>query len=246
MQSIKVGRNPSPENDIVIPNDPYVGRHHCQFVKDDNGDYWVIDLNSTNGTYINGVRCAGTNRLNCNDVVCIGNTILHWKEFFPSEIKKDNVIEKSDLTNESNKNKKGKRKEKSRENRHKPDNKIDDSTNEKSSPDLSAVIFFCGLISLGLIVYVVVNYFTSLGLRLGVALGGDTAIIKLFPHYIRGYYFTNGQWMPLIIAVVLGYLTDILDFITGEKDSKLTTAGQEIGNIGASIGVVFIVWALFA
>lgn len=244
MQTIKVGRNPSPENDVVIQNDPYVGRRHCQFVKDDNGDYWVIDLNSTNGTYINGVRCAGTNRLHCNDVVCIGNTTLSWMEFFPSEVKMDFVDNTQDLS--IKKNNKGKKKVEVRENRKEQENRNNHVENEKSSPDLSAVIFFCGLISLGLIVYVVVNYFTSFGLRLGVAFGGDSAIIKLFPHYIRGYYLTSGQWMPLIIAVVLGYLTDILDFITGEKNSNLTTVGQELGNIGASIGVMFIVWALLA
>lgn len=80
MKVIKVGR--SSENDIVISNDGYVGRAHCEFIQDDSGNYWVIDLNSTNGTFVNGVRCLGKTRLNSTDMVRIGNTMLPWKNYF--------------------------------------------------------------------------------------------------------------------------------------------------------------------
>lgn len=80
MKTIKVGR--SSANDIVIQNDPYVGRTHCHFIMDDNGNYRVIDLNSANGTYVNGIRRSGETRLQPNDTVRIGNTILPWQNYF--------------------------------------------------------------------------------------------------------------------------------------------------------------------
>ena len=80
MKIIKVGRSSS--NDIVIQNDPYVGRTHCQFIMDDNGEYRVIDLNSANGTYINGVRRSGETRLKPNDTIRIGNSMLPWQTYF--------------------------------------------------------------------------------------------------------------------------------------------------------------------
>lgn len=80
MKIIKVGR--SSGNDIVIQNDQYVGRTHCEFIMDDNGNYWVVDLNSTNGTFVNGMRRSGKTQLNPDDNVRIGNTSLAWVNFF--------------------------------------------------------------------------------------------------------------------------------------------------------------------
>ena len=80
MKRIKVGRNP--ENDIVVENDYYVGRIHCEFILDDVGDYWVVDLNSTNGTFINEVRRSGKTKLNKSDKVRIGHTNLPWQDYF--------------------------------------------------------------------------------------------------------------------------------------------------------------------
>lgn len=48
---IKIGK--APDNDVVI-NDPHVSRYHAQLVRTEN-DTWIIeDLNSTNGTFVNG------------------------------------------------------------------------------------------------------------------------------------------------------------------------------------------------
>lgn len=81
MKTVKVGR--SSGNDIVIQNDPYVGRTHCQFIQDDQGNYRVIDLNSKNGTYINGIRRSGETLLHPTDTVRIGNQNLPWQSYFP-------------------------------------------------------------------------------------------------------------------------------------------------------------------
>ncbi len=80
MQIIKIGRSSS--NDIVI-NDASVSRIHCQIIRDDNGTFRIIDLNSANGTYINGVRRAEVT-LNKSDIVRIGNTTLPWLSYFSS------------------------------------------------------------------------------------------------------------------------------------------------------------------
>lgn len=79
MKVITVGRSSS--NNIVVP-DNNVSRTHCQFIQDDNGGYYVMDLNSTNGTFVNGVRRSGKTRLNPNDIVKIGNTPLPWRNYF--------------------------------------------------------------------------------------------------------------------------------------------------------------------
>ena len=48
----------SPRNDYVIGDNAGVSRKHGVIITRDEGVY-VVDLNSTNGTYINGVRIPG-------------------------------------------------------------------------------------------------------------------------------------------------------------------------------------------
>lgn len=79
MEIIKIGR--SSQNDVVI-NDKYVSGSHCQIIKDDKGNFVLIDTNSSNGTYVNGVQRRGEVRLNSSDIVKIGNTTLPWQTYF--------------------------------------------------------------------------------------------------------------------------------------------------------------------
>ena len=79
MKVITIGR--SHDNDVRI-DDPYVGRHHCQIVQHDNGMFTIVDMNSTNGTYINGRRVFGEAQLQPYDSVTIGHTILPWRSYF--------------------------------------------------------------------------------------------------------------------------------------------------------------------
>lgn len=51
-EPVRVGK--SPENDFVI-NDDSVSRVHCEFWRDGRG-YWVRDLQSTNGTFVDGIE----------------------------------------------------------------------------------------------------------------------------------------------------------------------------------------------
>lgn len=78
MKVITFGRN---DNNDVIINDQYVGRNHCQIVEND-GRFLVVDLNSTNGTYVNGKRITGQQPLSMSDEVRIGQTILNWQQYF--------------------------------------------------------------------------------------------------------------------------------------------------------------------
>jgi pSer/pThr/pTyr-binding forkhead associated (FHA) protein len=79
MEIITVGREQG--NHIVI-NDNYVGRRHLELIRDDTNNILVRDLNSKNGTYINGKKITGEVYLNKNDIVRIGNTTLPWRSYF--------------------------------------------------------------------------------------------------------------------------------------------------------------------
>jgi hypothetical protein len=80
MKVITVGRS-TDNNDIVV-NDERVSRNHLQMVMDDSGNYSVVDLGSTNGTYVNGRRISGEERLHPGDEVKIGHTVLPWQNYF--------------------------------------------------------------------------------------------------------------------------------------------------------------------
>lgn len=83
MKIIKIGR--STQNDVVI-NDPYVSGSHCQIIQDERGNFVLIDTNSSNGTYVNGVQRHGEVRLNPSDIVKVGNTILPWQTYFNNAV----------------------------------------------------------------------------------------------------------------------------------------------------------------
>ena len=50
---VTVGRH---ENSLVVLNDVSVSRHHAVFTRTASGRWTVRDLNSLNGTYVNGER----------------------------------------------------------------------------------------------------------------------------------------------------------------------------------------------
>ena len=83
MKVITIGR--SSENNIVI-NDAKVSRTHLQLVQNDNGICSVVDLNSANGTFVNGQKITGEVRLQPHDVIRIGNTTLPWQEYIQPSI----------------------------------------------------------------------------------------------------------------------------------------------------------------
>jgi hypothetical protein len=80
MRVITIGR--SSDNDVVI-SDTSISRYHLRITEDDSGNFSLDDLNSANGTYVNGKMIHETISLNQGDVVRIGNTTLPWQSYFP-------------------------------------------------------------------------------------------------------------------------------------------------------------------
>jgi len=61
------------KNDLVI-NDAEVSRQHIKFTQQAHG-YQIEDLNSTNGTFVNGQRLTGSVLLRPGDVIGMGDTV---------------------------------------------------------------------------------------------------------------------------------------------------------------------------
>lgn len=81
MKLIKIGR--SKENDIVIDDDTKVSRHHAELFHDDDGNTFITDLNSANGTFVNGDKINGTHLLKDLDIIVIGKSDpIPWKNYF--------------------------------------------------------------------------------------------------------------------------------------------------------------------
>lgn len=68
-----LGRNPSAEFPV---EDPTVSFEHCQIVPE-SGSFVIRDLNSTNGTFVNGASVK-EHRLQNGDLIQIGNTKLEF------------------------------------------------------------------------------------------------------------------------------------------------------------------------
>jgi ABC transport system ATP-binding/permease protein len=69
---LNIGRDPT--NDLVIDH-PSSSRFHSQ-IKLEQGSYTLYDLNSTNGTFINGELIADSHALKVGDTIRIGSTQL--------------------------------------------------------------------------------------------------------------------------------------------------------------------------
>jgi clan AA aspartic protease (TIGR02281 family) len=87
MKVITIGRDL--DNDIVI-NDAKVSRHHLQIIKENSGNFRIVDFGSTNGTFVNDRKISGEIMISINDVVRIGNSTLPWQTYFSD--KKTNPI----------------------------------------------------------------------------------------------------------------------------------------------------------
>jgi hypothetical protein len=67
------------QNDLVLAGDEFASARHARVERRGDG-LWVQDLDSTNGTYVNGERVAGAERLAPGDVLRVGETDLRTEE----------------------------------------------------------------------------------------------------------------------------------------------------------------------
>jgi len=74
---VTVGRGG--QNDLVLTGDEFASARHARIEVRGDG-VWVQDLDSTNGTYVNGSRVAGAQRLDAGDVLRVGETDLLVEE----------------------------------------------------------------------------------------------------------------------------------------------------------------------
>ncbi len=74
MHGFTIGKQPGCH---FIVNDGFTSNHHAQFVRDAYGNYAVNDMNSTNGTFVNGVRIRSQG-LTHGNVVTIGKAEFRY------------------------------------------------------------------------------------------------------------------------------------------------------------------------
>ena len=74
---VTVGRGG--QNDLVLTGDEFASSRHARIEVRGDGA-WVQDLESTNGTFVNGARVAGAQRLEAGDVLRVGETDLVVEE----------------------------------------------------------------------------------------------------------------------------------------------------------------------
>jgi FHA domain len=67
------------ENTGSLPGDDYASAQHAR-VESTRDGVWLLDLGSTNGTWVNGERMDGRHRLKDGDVIRIGQTELRFEQ----------------------------------------------------------------------------------------------------------------------------------------------------------------------
>lgn len=71
--TITLGRKD--DNSILLNNDHFVSSYHAKiYVR--NNEFYLEDLASTNGTYVNEEKISGRIRLRVNDTVRLGSTVF--------------------------------------------------------------------------------------------------------------------------------------------------------------------------
>jgi len=85
-----IGR--SSENDLVITGDLMVSRNHA-ILYFDEGSVLIEDLNSANGTFVNGNRISTIIKLDEYDILKVGNSLVHWNKLFEESDSNEEVAD---------------------------------------------------------------------------------------------------------------------------------------------------------
>ena len=70
------------EDNTVVLARPQVSKHHVE-VRLDGGQVLVRDLGSLNGSFVNGIRLQGEQRLQAGDRLTVDTVDLPWESWFP-------------------------------------------------------------------------------------------------------------------------------------------------------------------
>ena len=73
---VTIGR--ASDNTVSLSEDEFASGHHARIESQRDG-VWIIDLGSTNGTFVNGARLDGRRKLREGDVVQVGDTELRFE-----------------------------------------------------------------------------------------------------------------------------------------------------------------------
>jgi pSer/pThr/pTyr-binding forkhead associated (FHA) protein len=66
------------DNDIIIEDDTFISSHHARLEIRPEG-VWVVDLQSTNGSFVNGQRLTGERSVRKGDRIQVGSTVLEMR-----------------------------------------------------------------------------------------------------------------------------------------------------------------------
>jgi hypothetical protein len=79
--------------DVIITDDKLgKKRPHCLLIRDNDGNFFVQDCKTLNGTFVNGQRINGIVALQLGDHVRIGNTVLPWTKYFLEDLPPPRVL----------------------------------------------------------------------------------------------------------------------------------------------------------
>ena len=67
-----------PDNDIIITDDSFISSHHARIEIRPDG-VWVVDMGSTNGTFVNGHRLIDARSVRKGDRIQVGSTVLEMR-----------------------------------------------------------------------------------------------------------------------------------------------------------------------
>jgi FHA domain-containing protein len=73
---VTIGR--AEDNTVALPDDEFASGHHARIESQRDG-VWILDLGSTNGTFVNSARLDGRRRLREGDLVQVGDTELRFE-----------------------------------------------------------------------------------------------------------------------------------------------------------------------
>ena len=89
----------SPKSDYQVSGDKTVSRVHAKIFVNEDGDVFISDLNSTNGTFVNGSKIpkGGGVKLNEYDFLKVGNTLVPWQDIVENEGVSNEIAIESEL-----------------------------------------------------------------------------------------------------------------------------------------------------